>query len=149
MKRFRNIIHLVLIIFLTGSAVGCVEGSEDLGDLTNRSFEEELLAEDIEALLPGTWRFQASQQNSRAPLGGKDLDIIVLGHDAVTGDVAILIEGPLDGDLQPGRIVLDESVAILRLPEVDNRLRIERIEDDVLILQDDDERTTLLYHRER
>ena len=142
-------IYYMLVFALLIPVAGCVEGSQEVDDLTNRSFEEELLAEDIEALLPGTWRWERSSQGSQPPLGGADLDIVVLGHDAVSGDVAILIDQPLDSELKPGRVVLDESVAIIQFPETESRLRIERIEDDILVLQDDDERTTLLYHRKR
>jgi len=149
MRRLRNINILCVMLFVLGAVpVGCVseDPSEDSGISSSRSFEEELLAEDIEALLPGTWEWEKTS-DADPPVKSQEISIVFLGHDAVTGDVAILIETP-NHEIQPALVTLDEGVASLQLPPENSQLRIERIEDDVLVLQDE-EGSKHLFHRRR
>lgn len=152
MTRTRATILLgAFLLMLSMTQIGCVDEAEpdEVADLSSgRSFEEELMAEDIEALLPGTWRWDQSSTH-QPPLDSEDLSIVFLGHNAVTGDVALLIETPDQDELQPARVSMDESAASLHLPETDTSFRVERIEDDVLVLQDDAMSIRLVYRRQR
>ncbi len=131
-------------------AIGCVDEGFDSGEelSSGRSFEEELLAEDLEALLPGVWLLDTEDHHT---LALDELSIVFLGHDAVTGDVALLIDTQDESEdsLQPARAHLADSDATLHLTQDDISLRIEQIEDDLLVLQADDETPRLVYRRLR
>ncbi len=144
--------HLLLTALLAAVAImsGCVAESEDaFGLSSSRTFEEELLAEDIAALLPGSWSYDAAASTHALPGSSGVMSIVFLGHDAVSGDIALLAEVNQGDRLEPARVGLDESDATLMMPERDFSLRIERIEDDLLVLQGDAPSVRLVYHRHR
>lgn len=161
--------NTLLALACSALVVGCVDEGRDDGEPSQaqvvgleeggllptltpgRSFEEELLAEDMEALLPGDWVWdQRASSLPEAMSAVEELSIVFLGHDAVTGDVALLIEEDHhSGQLLPARVSLDESEATLRFPETETALGIEHIEDDLLILRSESDGTRLVYRRHR
>ena len=152
---------LILIALLTfATSLGCVDDPEGvqanaqtvtlpevdeqqelLYSLSSgRTPVEERLAGELESLLPGEW----SHSNASA---GTALDIIFLGHDAVNGDIAILMV-PTNEDVMPTRITLEGADAILHLPGSENGYLIEHIDADRLELYDTESESVLVYLRE-
>ena len=147
--RLSTTLFCAVVVAFGAFTVGCVDDgtTDDFSDLTSsRSFDEELLAEDMEALLPGRWAWDETSTIAH-PTEGEALSIVFLGHDAVTGDVALLIES-LD-ELQPARVVLEGGEATLWIGAEEASFRVERIEDDVLVLQGDESTDRLVYNRRR
>lgn len=155
-----NTLLSMAILLAASLTTACVDESEDewtvalneesvaFGDLSpGRTFEEELLAEDLEALLPGSWVLESqSAQPDTRPL----FDITFLGHDAVSGDLALLLEDPADpNSIEPVRVTLSESEATLRLAQNGRSFRVEQIEDELLVLHQDETNVRLVYTRRR
>lgn len=102
---------------------------------------EERIAEDMEALLPGMWvRQDGAELNAH-------LEIMFLGHDARTGDVAMLVETTTGREMHPARVVISESHGTLHFPDSDAAYVVERIDVDRLVLQDVEGRGRLVYRR--
>ncbi len=125
--------------------VACVEEDEaEAFDGALRPWEvsrtrlEEQRAEEVEALLPGAW-IQARAVPEEAELDLPALSISFLGHEAVTGDAALLLEVGDDAEqterrIQAARVQFSHMDATLHLG--DRAWRMDLVEEDLLVLQD-------------
>ena len=104
---------------------------------SGRTPGEERLAGELEGLLPGDWTRAADD-------GQPELHITFLGHDAVTGDIALLLA---DVEVHPTRVVLSDDQALLILPEYNRSYLIEHIDADTLALQELETSERFVYHR--
>jgi hypothetical protein len=113
-----------------------------LGLSSSRTVAEERIAEDMEALLPGLWVWQGGADQPES-----SLEIMFLGHDARTGDIAMLVETANARELHPARVVITESHGTLQFPDSDDAYVVERIDVDRLVLQDVETNARLFYRR--
>ncbi len=142
---------LMLALMLLLGASACVEEIEEPPLTTERNLHESLLAEDVEALLPGSWIWDHTQSED-IEVDMSALSILFLGHDAVTGDVAILIEEGDDAEqtqrqLQAARVSITNKRAMLHLSESPQVYQIEEINEEQLVLREHGTDTTLIYLR--
>ncbi|MEL6180761.1 MAG: hypothetical protein AAFS10_17500, partial [Myxococcota bacterium] len=132
----RFLIQGLALTWLVMCLVGCVDEDADawsdgqqelLYSLSSgRTPIEEQLAGELEGLLPGDWA-QADIDTQT------ELQITFLGHDAVTGDIAFLLE---DAEVHPTRVVLSEDQALLILSDHNRSYLIEHLDADTLALQE-------------
>jgi hypothetical protein len=146
--------HLLCLLAATlaTGAVACVE-EPDVALPQARSLQEELLAEEVEALLPGDWVWDHAQpQDAEVEL--PTLSILFLGHDAVTGDAALLLNLGDDAEqseqrLQAARVQFQPQRATLWLGEDHDAFLLDTIAEDLLVLQDRQTGARLFYLRAR
>ena len=121
---------LALAALMASVATACVEADVTDADAgAPRTSLEAQRAEEVEALLPGAWMW------TEGSAGTVDLSIVFLGHDAVSGDVALLIEGENDDAVIPASVRLDGPSATL-LVGASESWSIELLADDTLVLAD-------------
>ncbi len=158
MHRFRAQLHTSLCLgALVGLLLGstaCAEDEEGSVDtLPARSTHEALLAEEIEVLLPGIWAWEGSTPAESDNAASLEISIVFLGHDAATGNVALLVETDTpQGDetlIQAARVELDDTLATLHLTNPPGSYLLERIQEDTLVVQDTQTATRLVYRRIR
>jgi hypothetical protein len=141
--RPHNLIRTLLLSLLSVGLLcvtACIEADIDSDTVEGtRSLQEALLAEEIEALLPGTWMSDTGSPD----LG--DLSIVFLGHDAMSGDVALLIEGETDESLEPALVSLRDNTAILTLNDGD--WEIDSLGNEELVLTHPETGVTVQFHR--
>jgi len=136
------------VLLMVCGLTGCVDEDADawsdnaqqelLYSLSSgRTPVEERLAGELEGLLPGDWARAAEE-------GEPELHITFLGHDAVTGDIALLME---DAEVHPTRVVLSDEQALLILTELNRSYLIEHIDADTLALQELETGERFVYHR--
>ena len=118
---------------------GCIEAESVDVHPDARPLQETQLAEKVEALLPGTW----ATTQERADIG--DLFIVFLGHDAVSGDVAVLIEADFTEALQAVSVSVQDNVATLALHG--QHWEIATLGDEELVLLNTADDTSLRLHR--
>jgi len=121
------------------AASGCIESDVIDAPPVERPLVETQLAEKIEALLPGTWACDQVE-----PAIG-DLFVVFLGHDAVSGDVALLIEADNGEDLQAVSVSLGDNSATLVLQN--QHWQIQTLGDEELALLNTVDGTILRFHR--
>jgi hypothetical protein len=141
----RSDLHRICLVlaglWLAWTATACVEDpAEEPGLGASRSLHEELLAEEVEALLPGDWLWDHAQPQA-GELEMPALSILFLGHDAVTGDAAVLLELGDDAEqtqrqLQAARVHFDDTVATLHMSEDSGTWRVQSMSEDQLVLHD-------------
>lgn len=139
-------------LWLAWASTACVEEpSEEPGLGGSRSLHEELLAEEVEALLPGDWLWDHAQPQTEE-LEMPALSILFLGHDAVSGDAAVLLELGDDAEqtqtrIQAARVHFEDTVATLHLNQGRRGWRVESIGEDQLVLHDLETDTRHFYLR--
>ncbi len=124
-------LSLCLIFALLFSAA-CTHSEEDVEPSAvgvSRSAAEWRVAEDLESFLPGQWRWHA---DSTAP--AFNMEIIFLGHDALSGDVALLMTQH-DGDPEPLRVVVSAEQALVQFEDVGLECVVEELGDERLVLR--------------
>ncbi len=142
-QTLRTTLFVAGLALATASASACVEADVadlDSGVAATRTSTEAQRAEEIEALLPGVWMWEDGSADAL------DLSIVFLGHDAVTGDVALLIEGESDDAVVPASVQLQGPVATL-VVDTAQAWRITALRDDSLVLVAVGSGATARFHR--
>lgn len=131
------------VLLSVASLSACVEADvsdAEAGLVAPRTSVEASRAEEVEALLPGAWMWEHGSADA------VDLSIVFLGHDAVSGDVALLIEGEDDEQVAPASVRLQGSSAEL-VTAGEGVWRIEVLGNDRLVLVDAASGATAHFHR--
>lgn len=124
-----------------GDAQEAAEAEERRDSLGRvQSAAERHLTDELAALLPGVWR-QAGSDDA--------LEITLLGQDAVTGDLALLVEVGPSGALHPARVALSETQALVEFTDDGTSWSIDALEEDRLILLRGDSLGRRIYQRAR
>lgn len=149
-------LSLLLLVLLSGGAVACGDDGGDPGRDAGfeegpggslgpgRSAVEEQLAEELAALLPGAWAWDEA-----STVRGADLEVTFLGHDAVSGDLALLVETEPEQELRPARVILSDDQAMVEFTDDHVSYSVDAIEDDRFVLVATDGTEKLVYRRIR
>jgi len=148
--------RLLLLVLVAGTLAACGDDGGESERLVgfdetlagslgpDRSAVEEQLAEELAALLPGAWAWDEA-----STVRGADIEVTFLGHDAVSGDLALLIETVPVAELRPARVVLSDDQAVVEFPDDHVSYSVDAIEDDRLVLVGQDSTEKLVYRRIR
>lgn len=77
------------------------------------------------------------------------MEITLLGQDAVSGDLALLVEDRRSGAVHPARVLIFETQAVVEYTEDSAAWSIDVLEEDLLVLVPSDGASRQRYQRAR